>query len=139
MNRIFTTEAIGRGGRPIRTADVTFMDATGKLQRTTLEYWPPTTSRPHEDRIARVDSSPALGGNMPASDRGRVFVVFTKFDDGAVRCDFAYEDDLKGGKWAKEASTQILNCMASAATRNDSRTVQGYYDFNAGTGFCHAD
>lgn len=138
MHRIFTHDAVGRGGKPIRTADVMYLDEHEELQRTRLSYWPTTSSRPAEDRIAQVHSSPALGGRLPAKDKGRAFVVFTKFEDGTVRCDYAYEDDLKKkGVWATEASAQILNCMASATHTN--RTVQGYYDFIEGTGFCHAD
>lgn len=138
MHRIFTKDAIGRGGKPIRTADITYLDEHDKPQHTELSYWPPTDSRPTEDRIAKVHLSPALGGQLPATDKGRFFVVFTKFDDGSVRCDYAYEDELKKkGAWATEASSQFLNCMASA--RHSKRTVQGYYDFIDGTGFCHAD
>ncbi|WP_420174888.1 hypothetical protein [Luteococcus sp. OSA5] len=138
MHRIFTKEAVGRGGKPIRTAVVTYLDEDGKTQQTELSYWPPTASRKSEDRIAQIHASPALGGQLPATDRGRVFVVFTQFDDGTVRCDYAYEDDLKKkGIWAPEASGQILHCMASAT--QSKRTVQGYYDFIEGTSFCHAD
>ena len=138
MHRIFTNSDHGRGGKPIRTAQITYLDENDQPQSTVLSYWPPTPSRPREDRIAQIHASPALGGQLPSTDRGRVFVVFTKFDDGTVRCDYAYEDDLKKrGVWATEASQQILNCMASATQTN--RTVQGYYDFIEGTGFCHAD
>lgn len=138
MERIFTTDAVGRGDKPIKTAVVTYLDEDGKTQQTELSYWPPTRSRNTEDRIAQIHASPALGGRLPDTDRGRVFVVFTQFDDGTVRCDYAYEDDLrKKGIWAPEASRQILNCMASA--HQSGRTVQGYYDFIEGTGFCHAD
>ncbi|TCW19314.1 hypothetical protein [Dietzia cinnamea] len=138
MHRIFTKDSIGSGGKPIRTANVTYLDKHGKPQHTELSYWPPTTSRPTESRIAKVHASPALGGQLPSMDKGRIFVVLTKFDDGTVRCDYAYEQDLKTkGVWATEASSQILNCMASAAHTN--RTVQGYYDFTEGVGFCHAD
>lgn len=140
MDRIFTKDAIGRGGQQIRVADVTYLDKNDVLQHTELEYWPPTKARPREDRISRIHASPALGGQLPSSNKGRVFIVFTKFDNGTVRCDYAYEKDLKTkGVWANEVSNQILNCMASAAGRNDSRSVQGYYDFAEGTGFCHAD
>jgi hypothetical protein len=136
MHRVFTKDGIGRGGRDIRTAEVTYLDGHGVLRTTTLEYWPPTKARDKEDRIARVHASPALGGRLPDTDRGRIFVVFSKFDDRTVRCDYAYENDLRAGKWATEVSSQILNCMAAAAL--SSKTVQGYYDFTSGTGFCHA-
>lgn len=140
MRQIFTKDAVGRGGKNIRVADVTYLDANDKPQRTKLEYWPATSARPAEDRIAKVHASPALGGQLPATTRGRVFLLLSKFDDGTVRCDYAYEDDLKQqGIWAPEVSGAILECMASAGLRNGTRTVQGFYDFTDGTGFCHAD
>lgn len=140
MLQIFTKEALGRGGKGIRVADVTFLDANDQPQRTQLEYWPATSARPTEDRIAKVHASPALGGQLPATDKGRVFLLLSKFDDGTVRCDYAYEEDLKQkGVWASEVSSAILSCMASAALRNGTRTVQGYYNFADGTGYCHAD
>jgi hypothetical protein len=140
MHRIFTKDAVGRGGKQIRSAEVTYLDEYDKLQRTELHYWPPTASRRTEDRIAQVHASPALGGQLPATDRGRVFVLFIKFDDGTVRCVYAYEDDLKKkGEWASEVRDQILGCMASAALHKGARTVQGYYDFIEGTHYCHAD
>lgn len=140
MQRIFTRDATGRGGRPIRVADVTYLDEQGEPRQTEIQYWPPTNSRPREDRISKIHASPALGGQLPASDRGRVFVLFIKFSDGTIRCAYAYEDDLRAkGIWSAEVSREILGCMASARSRNDQRTVQGYYDFDEGTGFCHAD
>lgn len=138
MHRIFTKNSVGRGGKPIRTATVTYLDENGNLQNTELTYWPPTDARPTEDRLAAVHASPALGGQLPSTSNGRVFLVLTMFDDDTVRCDYAYEDDLrKKGVWAEEASNQILSCMSSGASNN--RTVQGYYDFITGEGFCHAD
>ena len=140
MHRIFTNDGIGRGGKPTRIAEVTYLDNDGVLRTTKLQYWPPTSARPTEDRISRVHASPALGGRLPDTGRGRVFLVLIKFDDGTVRCDYAYENDLRAkGVWATEFSSQILNCMAAADSRNGNPTVQGYYDFVSGKGFCHAD
>lgn len=139
MHRIFTVDGVGRGGRPIRTANVTYVDNEGNERETELHYWPPTPSRKTEGRIAQVHASPALGGETLATDKGRIFVVLTKYSDGGVRCDFAYEEELKDKHlWAPEASSQIFNCMAAAEVRKN-RTVQGYYDFDEGTGYCHAD
>jgi hypothetical protein len=140
MWQIFNKEDIGRGGKKIRVADVTYLDADDKPRRTRLEYWPPTASRPTEDRISKIHASPALGGQLPKTGKGRVFVLLIKFDDGTIRCEYAYEDELKQkGVWATEVSNAILSCMASAALRNGTRTVQGYYNFTDGTGHCHAD
>lgn len=140
MRQIFTKDALGRGGKEIRVADVTYLDANAQPRRTQLEYWPATPSRPREDRIAKVHASPALGGQLPVTDKGRVFLLLSKFDDGTVRCDYAYEADLrKKGVWATEVSNAILSCMASAVLRNGTRTAQGYYNFTDGTGYCHAD
>lgn len=139
MHRIFINDGVGRGGKQIRTAQVTYLDEHEIARTTQLEYWPPTPSRPREDRISKVHASPALGGQLPATDRGRIFVMLIKYDDGTVRCSYAYEADLRKGKWASEVSSQILNCMAAATARSENRTVQGYYDFSSGDRFCHAD
>lgn len=145
MRQIFTTHAVGRGGRPIRVADVIYLDPQGRPDSTQIEYWPATSARPSEVRVARIHASPALGGQMPRTDKGRVFVLFIKFSGGIVRCTYAYEHDLKAsGIWAQEVSSAILGCMASADLKNGNRswnlvTVQGYYDFTNGTGYCHAD
>lgn len=138
MHRIFTENGVERG-KQFRWAEVTYLDRNNVLQTTTLEYWPATPSRPTEDRIAKVSASPALGGKPVLTDQGRAFMVLTKFDNGIVRCDYAYETALRAGKWATEFSSQILNCMTAASARNGHRTVQGYYDFISGKGFCHAD
>ena len=143
MRRIFTTPATGRGGRSILTADVLYRDAQGSAKYTTLEYWPKYASR-SEERISKIHKSPALGGQMPRGDRGRIFVVLLQFDDGSVRCTYAYEHDLVDRKkWATELARQILDCMQAADQKNFRRTKSlvtpmGYYEFAHGTGYCHA-
>lgn len=144
MHLIFTRQET-RGGRTYRSADVNYVDGAGTRRSATLEYWPATPSRPAEDRVARVHSSPALGGSrMPDTGRGRVFVVFSQFTSGEVRCDYAYEDDLRAGLWAGAVSSAILGCISSTAQRNSTRTenfmpTQGYWDFTEGTGLCYAE
>lgn len=144
LRPMFTQDAIGRGGRAIRRGDFVYLDTSHKPQKTQLDYWPPTLSRKTECRIARIHASPALGGQMPRTDKGRVFVVLVQFSDGAVRCDYAYEDELKAPDvWAQELSSAVLGCLASASVKNATRTVSlvpamGYYDFTNGTGYCHA-
>jgi len=139
MRQIFSTDAVGRGGKKIRVAQVTYLDAKERPHLTTLEYWPATSARPSEDRIARVHASPALGGRLPTTNKGRVFLLLIKFDDGTVRCEYAYEDDLKAGIWAPEVSGPILTCVTSSTSHNRNRTVQGFYRFAEGEAFCHAD
>jgi hypothetical protein len=144
MHLIFTREET-RGAKAFRSALVNYVDDAGDPRTTKLEYWPATPSRPSEDRVSKVHSSPALGGSrMPAADRGRVFVVLSQFTTGEVRCDYAYEDDLRAGKWASAVRTAILGCAASTAEKNLTRTanfvpIQGYWDFTDGTGFCYAE
>lgn len=145
LRQIFTNDAIGRGGRDIRTGDIVYLDADEKPQKTSLEYWPPTRSRKSESRISRIHASPALGGQLPMLDKGRVFVLLIKFTDKTVRCLYAYENELKDPDvWASELSSPILGCLDSACFKNANRTAslmpaQGYYDFRDGTGYCHAD
>jgi hypothetical protein len=144
MNRIFTGQASGRGGVSIRVADFVYIDASGRRGTTRLEYWPPTESRKTEDRIATIHKSPALGGKLPDTGRGRVFVLLIRFADGVNRCEYAYEDDLRGNVWAAELSSAIRACINATDIKNSGRSssllpVQGIYDFTDGTHFCHAD
>lgn len=144
MNRIFTKDAIGRGGKQIRVAEMIYLDADSIPRTTRLEYWPPTDARPREDRISKIHKSPALGGRLPDEGRGKVFVLFIKFSNDTVRVTYAYEDELRSGKWAGELSDAILACMKTTASKNFGRSgslvpVQGYYEFTTGVQFCHAD
>ncbi|MCW3471858.1 hypothetical protein OMK68_19835 [Rhodococcus pyridinivorans] len=145
MRRIFTIDAVGKNERPIKIANVMYLDASGKIATTPLEYWPATTARPTEDRIAKVHASPALGGKTPDTTKGRIFVLFSQFSNGMVRCDYAYEDDLRrNGLWAQEVRDAVLGCLTSTDMKNSTRTVnlapvQGYYDFTNGARYCHAD
>lgn len=144
MHQIFTKDGVGRGGKAIKIAEILYLDADDRPHKTQLEYWPPTPSRPSEDRIARIHASPALGGQLPRTDLGRVFVLFIKFSDGTVRCLYAYEDELRDPTiWARELSSTVLGCLASADLRNGNRPTntvpaQGYYNFSTGQGYCHA-
>lgn len=142
MHQMFDTESTGKGGKPIRTARIIYKGAAGP-EYTTLEYWPATESRPSEDRVAKVHSSPAIGGRPPALNRGRIFTVFIKWFNGDVTCGYAYEEDLRSGtSWHASVSSAILSCMRdtdhkNTARRRNPRSVQGYCDFLNGTGHCH--
>lgn len=145
LRLMFDQDQIAPRGQAIRVGDFLYLDRDEKLQTTQLEYWPPTESRSAESRIARIHASPALGGQLPVTDKGTVFVLLTRFTDGTVRCDYAYENELRDpNAWAREISSRVLGCLASARLKNATRTVgmvpaQGYYDFNNATGYCHAD
>lgn len=146
MHRIFTDEAIGKGGKKIRTAQVTYKDANGKTAQTTLEYWPATSSRPAEDRVSKVHSNPALaGGRLPEEGKGRVFLLFIRWSGGMVTTHYAYEDDLRAKDvWAPDVRNALLSCIEDTDNLNAKRTgsmlsVQGYYDFLDGTVHCHAN
>jgi hypothetical protein len=144
MHRIFTQDAVGRGNVQIRTATVIYLDQAKQPLTTQLEYWPPTPSRPNEDRISKIHQSPALGGRMPAMDRGIVLVLFILYSNQSVRVEYAYEDELRANAWGAEITQAIFSCMAATATKNAGRRgsllpVQGYYEFRTGAHFCHAD
>jgi hypothetical protein len=145
LRLMFNKDKTGPRGQAIRVGNFLYLDHDGKPDNTELEYWPPTNTRKSESRIARIHASPALGGQLPATDKGKVFVLLTRFSDHTVRCDYAYENELRNPNiWAKEISSRILNCLASACVKNANRTTglvpaQGYYDFSNATGYCHAD
>lgn len=142
MHRIFTD--IVDPVRGVRRATVTYQKAPGVPDTTTMEYWPPTQSRPSEERIARIHSSPALGGGLPPqSGRGRVFVTFTKYTNGVVRCDYAYEEDFRAGHWAEIISRQVCRCMNQVDEKNKNRknpvSIDGYWDFMSMSGYCSGE
>lgn len=139
MLEIFTNSSTQANGKTIHTASVSYLDKQQNLKTTNLTYWPATDSRPSEDRIAKVHSSPAIGGMPPAQDKGTVFLLLIKFDDNTIRCVYAYEDDLKEGKWSNEVCDQILSCQAASKSRRRNRTIMGYYDFSQGSGYCHGE
>lgn len=143
MEQLFTREVSGPQGRPIRVARITFIDSSGGLRTSSLEYWPATASRPSEDRIAKVHASPALGGRLPRQDRGRVFLLLIKWETGEVRCYYAYEHDLESSsQWRTDVRDAILSCVRDSDLVNLNRvkrkkSVQGYVDFRTGSTYCH--
>lgn len=145
MHRIFSKEASGRGGKTIRTAIISYVDSDGAARKTTMAYWPPTEKRPWEDRVSRIHASPALRPDLLLTNLGRVFVTFTLFMDGTVRCDYAYEHDFRDEDvWAPTVRDIVLGCLGATDVKNGHRTTnrvptQGYYDFRTGKRYCHAE
>jgi hypothetical protein len=144
MHRIFSEESVGRGGVPIRTATITYTDDQGVSQTTSMAYWPPAEARWWEDRVSRVHASEALRPELLQTDSGRVFVTFTLFTNNVVRCDYAYEADLRQGEWAPEVCDAILGCIDATDTKNGQKTrnrvpTSGFYDFVSGKRYCHAE
>lgn len=137
MRRIFS-EGVTIKGKNVRVADVTYLDDSGQPQNTQLFYWPSTKARPSEERIAQINASPAIGGRPPRSDKGRVFLLLIKFADSTVRCEYAYEEQLKQNVWAPEVTQQILGCMAASDATSGRKSAMGFYDFFQATGYCHA-
>lgn len=145
MHRIFTDPVALPNGKTFRTAQITYQDANNETAQTTLEYWPATDSRPAEDRVSKVHSSPALaGGRLPKEGKGRVFLLFIRWVGGRIGTYYAYEDDLRtDGKWAAGVRSALLSCIRDTDIANATRpqspiSVQGYYDFLDGTVHCHA-
>lgn len=144
MHRIFSQEAVGRGGTLVRTATVSYVDANGQPRTTTMTYWPANDSRPTEDRVSRIHASPALRPDLLRDDFGRVFFTFILFSDGTVRCVFAYEKDLLEGGWADPVRDTMLGCARTTDVKNGARTTNrvpamGFYDFQTGIRYCHAE
>lgn len=145
MHRIFSTEAKGRGGKSIRTATISYVDENQVSRTTLMAYWPPTKKRHWEDRVSRVHASPALRPDLLLTDLGRVFVTFTLYTDGTVRCDYAYEQDFREeGVWAPAVRDTVLGCLETTDDKNGHRTknrtpTQGFYDFSTGKRYCHAE
>lgn len=97
-----------------------------------LSWEPPTDARKTEGRIPTVHDHLSL----PESGRGRVFLLLIQELGGDVRAYYAYEDDLRGGKWNPETASAILDC-ADDPDRRGRTIVQGYIDLIEGRDYCH--
>lgn len=145
MQRIFTETVELKNGKQIRAAEITYTTSNGNHATTTLEYWPATLRRPAEDRVSKVHDSPALADRLPVQDKGRVFVLFIRWNNGTATCHYAYEDDLRASNlWASEVRNVILGCTSDTELKNTNRprsplATMGFYDFLDGTGYCHAN
>lgn len=106
-------------------------DGETKELKIPLEWWPPTTARPAEGRIARVHE--ALP--MPKEGLGRVFFLLIQDTAGAVYSHYAYEDHLRAGLWRTEVSQPLLRCCDALDRKKP--TVQGYIDYTTNVQFCH--
>lgn len=106
-------------------------DETGTwVTRTFDMVWEsPTDARGSEGRVARVHESPAARSLLEARDEalGEVFVLFIQDDRGELRVHYAYEEDLRSGKWAEAVARPILTHLDG--DRRQDRAVVGYIDF----------
>jgi hypothetical protein len=102
-----------------------------------MVWEPPTDPRPTEGRIAKVHASAATVELLAARDptRGEAFALFVQDDHGQLRVHWAFEEDLRTGKWASAVATPILQHLDER--RSKTRAVQGYIDFTQNFWYPH--
>ncbi|MEV8245671.1 MULTISPECIES: hypothetical protein [Streptomyces] len=93
----------------------------------------PTDTRPTEGRIPLIHKHFGLPKTNP--ELGAAFFLLVQHKT-EVRAHYAYERDLRAGKWDGELTRHILSCKDSPSRRAKS-SVQGYIDCVADIEHCH--
>ncbi|WP_167043502.1 hypothetical protein [Salinibacterium sp. ZJ454] len=106
--------------------------SSGTSRDIDLTWEPPTTVRPREGRIPRVHQSL----NLPESGVGRVFFLLVQDESGVLGAHYAYEEDLRAGRWQADVAAPILRGMDDPS-RPKRLSVQGYIDYTTNTQYCH--
>ena len=113
------------------TSRVQVARANGKWVDKPIEFEPPTTARPAEGRLTRLNSY-AL--EVPSGAAGRILLILFQTGDQKVWLSFATEAQLNSGKWEKSLTRILQDCLAESRPVNHA--AQGFHDFSLGSGFC---
>ena len=115
----------------IFTSRVQVARANGKWVGMPIEFEPPTTARPSEGRLTRLNSFQL---DVPSGDTGRILLILFQTGDQRVWLSFATEAQLHAKKWEKSLTKILLDCIAERRPVNHA--AQGFHDFSIGSGFC---
>ena len=108
----------GGGTATVRTGTATW--GNGSVTRE-IEYWPPTTARPGEGRIARISALPPLA-NPPEVLGGSVF-LFVRDENGLIWVRYASAEGLRES--LPEVGDRIRECLERVASK---KIATGYID-----------
>lgn len=115
----------------ILTSRVQVARANGKWVDKPIEFEPPTTARPNEGRLTRLNSYEL---EVPTGAVGKILLMLFQTGDGQVWLSFATETQLNSGRWEKTLTKILQDCLAERRPVNHA--AQGFHDFSLGSGFC---
>ena len=110
------------------------------LRSAKVDYEPPTSSRPSEDRLARVHEVPPLDPtNIPSPKEGPSLVLFIQDENDMVWTYYTSMKQLMKAGWEPLVAGPILKCLFHPDRKGmkSPPRVQGYVDLAAGRYYCH--
>ena len=115
----------------IRLAKGTWGDGRQEIE---LVYWPPTSSRPFEGRIAQISALPPLR-ELP-SDGDRRIILFVQDDEDLIWIRYATYEGLR--RSFSSVGSFILDCIGRTPS---NRIASGYVDLTDDQlqGWCSGD
>ena len=132
LERMFPEEGQVRG-RPVRHGTLVWEDAKGTSQHQEIEYWPPTSARPGEGRIARIHEIEPLQ-QPPEAGGDTVLLVLVLDDLKQLRAYYTTSGELRD-KWHDDVAQPILVCLGKESKGGVAR--RGWLDLIDGTSYCH--
>lgn len=131
VGRMFPKTSTQRG-KTVYSNELYWTDpASGDELHTTVNFWPPTNSRPTEGRIAQVNALPPYAPDaMPKQAGAEVVFFMCEASDGRLFGQWTTDVDLKTpGLWHPDVSIPIIKQLnAASATAN----VRGWVDLSNG-------
>lgn len=135
MLTVSRTEERTRGKKKtmvnIYTSTVNVVKADGSMGTKTIEFEPPTTRRPNEGRLTRLNH---YSLEVPSNNEGRILLLLYQTGDKRLWLTFATENQLQQGVWDKNLTDLLLNCLN--APRGLRHAAQGFHDLALGNRFC---
>ena len=130
----------------VRTGKIYWYEEN-ELKTTTVEYFPPTLSRPSEGRLAQIHKLVPLKEMMPEVPDGRLFLLLVQTTDGRVFPEYLDEAAIMARASKSPIQGAIARCIAksdaaTSGTKRGTGRVMGYADFVPGSGrltesYCH--
>lgn len=115
----------------IYTSSVNVEKANGLVITKTIEFEPPTTARPNEGRLTRLNH---YGLEVPNNNEGRILLLLYQTGDTRLWLNFATENQLQQGAWDENLTDLLLPCLN--APRASSHAAQGFHDLALSSSFC---
>ena len=118
MERMLTRTGQGRGGVELRLGTATWGDGTDTRE---VAFWPPTSARPNEGRIATISALPPLV-DPPQDVNGAVF-LFVQDENDLIWVRYATSEELQGS--IPEIANVIRECLRR---RSGNKIATGYIE-----------
>lgn len=134
-----------RKGEPAKleqlSADFHWFDDKGNLHTKTAYVEPPTSARPNEWRLTRVDTFSCFQGeDLQEIPGDRLFLLIVQRENGQVWPHFARESELSvppghPDAWHPDIANPIISC--ANAKRPKNVIVMGFNDYTQKKGYCN--